>query len=67
VCFSVVCRAEADKILEPVTGMSFERFGDPAGIFTMRNNKVIRVRWYSHRAEALDAVGLSEQDAHADS
>jgi ketosteroid isomerase-like protein len=32
-----------------------------------RNGKMWRMRSYPNPAEALEAVGLSEQDAHADS
>jgi ketosteroid isomerase-like protein len=37
-------------------------------VWTFRNSKVVRlVGGYRDRAEALEAVGLSEQDVHADS
>ena len=32
----------------------------PAGIWTLRRGKVVRVVWFASRDEALDAVGLSE-------
>jgi uncharacterized protein len=32
----------------------------PAGIGTLREGKVVRLVWYPSRAEALEAVGLSE-------
>jgi ketosteroid isomerase-like protein len=38
-----------------------------AHVFTFRDDRVIRSRIYSDPAAALEAVGLSEQDAHADS
>ena len=38
-----------------------------AQITTVRDGKIIRVQNYSDRAKALEAVGLSEQDAHAES
>jgi ketosteroid isomerase-like protein len=38
-----------------------------AAVWTLRNGKALRVRYYDDKAEALEAVGLSEQDAHADS
>ena len=38
-----------------------------ATVFTLRDGRVIRAEEYFDRAEALEAVGLSEQDAHADS
>jgi uncharacterized protein len=37
-------------------------------VWTVRNSKVVRLAGgYRDRSEALEAVGLSEQDAHADS
>ena len=38
-----------------------------AHVWTFRNGKVIRFRQFLDRAEARAVVGLSEQDAHADS
>jgi ketosteroid isomerase-like protein len=38
-----------------------------AHLWTLRNGLVTRGEGYANRAEALEAVGLSEQDAHADS
>jgi ketosteroid isomerase-like protein len=35
--------------------------------FWMRARKVLRAETFTDQAEAFDAVGLSEQDAHADS
>jgi ketosteroid isomerase-like protein len=35
--------------------------------FVLRNGKITEWRMYDSHAEALKAVGLSEQDAHADS
>jgi ketosteroid isomerase-like protein len=37
------------------------------GVWTVRNRLVVRAVWFRTREEALEAVGLSEQDAHADS
>ena len=34
--------------------------------FWLRDGKVYREETFTDRAEALEAVGLSEQDAHAD-
>jgi ketosteroid isomerase-like protein len=34
---------------------------------SFRNGKVLRYREFYDEATALEAVGLSEQDAHADS
>ena len=36
-------------------------------IYTIREGRFVKVREYITREEALEAVGLSEQDAHADS
>ena len=38
-----------------------------AFVWTIRNGATERVTMYQERQEALEAVGLSEQDAHADS
>jgi ketosteroid isomerase-like protein len=38
-----------------------------ASVWTVRDGKIARVEFYAVRADALEAVGLSEQDAHADS
>jgi ketosteroid isomerase-like protein len=38
-----------------------------AYVVDLGNSKVIQVRTYLDPDEALEAVGLSEQDAHADS
>jgi hypothetical protein len=40
---------------------------DFANVFTLSAGRVISEHVYFNRAEALEAVGLSEQDAHADS
>jgi hypothetical protein len=36
-------------------------------VYTFRDGKVVVMESYLYRAEALEAAGLSEQDAHADS
>jgi len=36
-------------------------------VYTVRGGKVARVEFYPNRDEALEAVGLSQQDAHAGS
>ena len=36
-------------------------------VFTLRKGKVFLSEYFWNHAEALEAVGLSEQDAHADS
>jgi hypothetical protein len=38
-----------------------------AWVWTFRDDKAVRWVVYEERSEALEAVGLSEQDAHADS
>jgi ketosteroid isomerase-like protein len=38
-----------------------------AQVCTVRDGQVIKIVGYDDRAQALEAVGLSEQDAHADS
>jgi ketosteroid isomerase-like protein len=44
------------------------RVGAPVGqVLKLRDGKVIEWRAYLDRAAALEAVGLSEQDARADS
>jgi len=39
----------------------------PAHVWTMRAGKAARLEIFPERQRALEAVGLSEQDAHADS
>jgi hypothetical protein len=36
-------------------------------VVTLRNRLIVRLDEYTNRREALEAVGLSERDAHADS
>jgi hypothetical protein len=36
-------------------------------VFTVRKGKIVYQEYFWNHAEALEAVGLSEQDAHADS
>jgi ketosteroid isomerase-like protein len=38
-----------------------------AQVWTVRGGKVVRMKYYHDKTEAFEAVGLSEQDAHADS
>lgn len=40
---------------------------DVANVVTFRRGKIIMIEYFWHHREALEAVGLSEQDAHADS
>jgi ketosteroid isomerase-like protein len=44
----------------PVEGLFFH-------VVELRDGKFLRVKEYTDKAQALEAVGLSEQDAHADS
>jgi ketosteroid isomerase-like protein len=37
------------------------------GVYTVRKGKIVYQEYFWNHAEALEAVGLSEQDAHADS
>jgi ketosteroid isomerase-like protein len=39
----------------------------PAHLATVRSSKVVRLVIYPERARALETLGLSEQDAHAES
>ena len=48
-------------------GSTQEVEGRIAAVFTIRDGKIARLDAYTTHAEALEAVGLSEQDAHADS
>jgi hypothetical protein len=38
-----------------------------ASVWTIRNGAIERISMYQEKEEALEAVELSEQDAHADS
>jgi len=40
---------------------------DQTVVFTLRNGKIFLSEYFWQYAEALEALGLSEQDAHADS
>src|SRR5436190_647523 len=48
-------------------GMAVEVSVMGGAVWTVRDGKVSRVAFYLNRNEALEAVGLSERDAHADS
>jgi ketosteroid isomerase-like protein len=47
------------------SGVELERAG--TWLFDVKGGKTVRLRTYTDRVEALEAVGLSEQDPHADS
>jgi hypothetical protein len=38
----------------------------PTFVWTIHDGAIERISLYQERQDALDAVGLSEQDAHAD-
>ncbi len=40
---------------------------EATGVYTVRKGKVLAIEHFWDHAEALEAVGRSEQDAHADS
>ena len=40
---------------------------EATGVYTVRKGKVFAIEHFWNHAEALETVGLSEQDAHADS
>ena len=42
-------------------------FGKVAWVYTFRDGLAARMKFYIRQSEALEAVGLSEQDAYADS
>jgi hypothetical protein len=44
-----------------------EVVAESAGVYLLRDGKIVQMDLYIDRGEALEAVGLSEQDAHADS
>ena len=48
-----------------LSGAPFEH--ELAELITLEDGKIVRMTSYWHRTEALEAVGLSEQDAHSDS
>jgi uncharacterized protein len=48
-------------------GSQVEVSSDLFQVWTLRDGKVVEMRMFMDRVEALEAVGLSEQDAHADS
>ena len=48
-------------------GSGIETDARIAHVWTFRDDKAVRMVVFTERAEALEAVGLSEQDAHADS
>jgi ketosteroid isomerase-like protein len=61
---SVLVLGQIDLIAR-ATGIEFSQ--EIGQLIEFRGGKIVRVRDYLTHAEALEAVGLSEQDAHADS
>jgi ketosteroid isomerase-like protein len=49
------------------SGLSVSDESPSANVYDLVGGKIRRVRIFRDRREALEAVGLSEQDAHADS
>jgi ketosteroid isomerase-like protein len=61
-----------DLVIVPVTGHLKGRGGievvaSTTFVWTIRNGAIERMVMYQSRQDALEAAGLSEQDAHADS
>ena len=42
-------------------------FGKAAWVYTFRDGLIVHMKLYMNQAEALEALGLSDHDAHADS
>jgi ketosteroid isomerase-like protein len=59
-----------DKVLALVTFRARGRQGgvemrvDEQHVWTLEDGKVVRLEWFHDRREALEAAGLSEQEAH---
>ena len=49
------------------TGHGPESNMEVTQLFTVRKGRIFLLEYFWNHAEALEAVGLSEQDAHADS
>jgi ketosteroid isomerase-like protein len=47
-------------------GMAIEVSVMGAAVWTLRDGKIAKADFYVNRSDALEAAGLSEQDAHAD-
>jgi hypothetical protein len=61
-----------DQVVVPIRIVSIgrddvETVAHAVLVMTVRDRKIAYVKGYQSKAEALKAVGLSEQDAHADS
>ena len=55
------------RLLWRGTGHGPEANLDVTSLSTVRNGKLVTIDFFWDHAEALEAAGLSEQDAHADS
>jgi hypothetical protein len=61
-----------DQVVVPIRIVSIgrddvETVAHAVLVMTVRERKIAYIKGYQSKAEALEAVGLSEQDAHADS
>jgi ketosteroid isomerase-like protein len=61
-----------DLVVVPLTGHARGRDGievtaSPTIVWTIRDGAIERAAMYQEKEDALEALGLSEQDAHADS
>jgi hypothetical protein len=61
-----------DQVVVPIRIVSIgrddvETVAHAVLVMTVRERKIAYVKGYQSKAEALEAVGLAEQDAHADS
>ena len=70
--FEELLDGEGDRVISVVTRRARGRASGAAVerrfalVWTVRNRKIVQVVWFTNRADALEAVGLSQQDAHAD-
>ena len=60
-------RVAVRLIWRTVGGRGPEANLELTAVFTVRKGKIILLEYFWDHAEALEAVGLSEQDAHAES
>jgi hypothetical protein len=58
-----ICAADADDAYQRSLEMPF---GKVAWAYTFRDGLIVHQKLYMSQSEALEAVGLSEQDAHDD-
>ena len=60
-----VCLSLSAPLDGPSTGIAIDLI--LCWVYTFREGMVVKMEAFLDRAAALEAVGLSEQDAHADS